>query len=196
MESSWRYEDAHRASACRPPAGCRRRSVCASGDSDCGRRHGAGIACARSRACAAMSGACRRDRGSCSKERSTISARSLKASLATPDNSRVRLLEDCPTGRPRRRASAQNLSAWARRSASSRISFVEAPLRPTVSDSPCRSHIRPGFGRRCWRPPPRDSPWPPPAKGASSPSSAKGVARRPPPRRCPDPPACARACRP
>ena len=39
----------------------------------------------RSCARAAMSGACRRDRGCCAKERSTISARSLKASLATPD---------------------------------------------------------------------------------------------------------------
>ena len=83
----------------------------------------------------------------CANERSTISARSLKASLATPDNSRVRLLVTARRAAPSP-SSAQNLSAWARRSASSR-SRRRAPLRPTVSDSPCRSHIRPGLRRRC-----------------------------------------------
>ena len=131
----------------------------------------------------------------CAKERSTISARSLKASLATPDNSRVRLLVTARRAAPSpcQRAKPFCLGSEIRASRGRR----RAPLRPTVSDSPCRSHIRPGLRPSVPRPPPRDSPWPPPA---SSPASScrprrPGVARRPPPRRCPDPPR-ARACRP
>ena len=57
---------------------------------DCGRRHGAGDRlCTFSRPLSAIYRRMPPRSRLCAKERSTISARSLKASLATPDNSRV-----------------------------------------------------------------------------------------------------------
>ena len=119
----------------------------------------AGIACevTFSRKRAAMSGACRRIEVGCAKERSTISPQ-LEGFLrpSTPDNSRVRLLVTARRAAPSP-CQTQNLNLLgARRSASSSGRSSSSPTRPTVSDSPCRSHIRPGLRPSVPRPPPRD----------------------------------------
>ena len=66
-----------------------------------------------------------------------------------------------------------------------------------MSDSLCRSHIRPGPLPSAPRQRSQGSPWPSPTfwEASSCRPRRPGAARRPPPRRCPDPPR-ARACRP
>ena len=121
----------------------------------------------------------------CAKERSTDLSRSLKASLATPDNSRVRLLVTARRAAPSLPARKTFLLGLGIRV------FQGASSSAFKLSSPCRSHIRPGLRPSVPRPPPRDSPW----QAASVFSSVVRPRRpAPPPRRVQDRDRVSRAC--